>query len=127
MGDWTCEPSRIVPQRQQQASRCELTHHKCREMGFEKIGWFPNWIRYENMDEVRTELDQLAPIFNSGCSSELQPLMCSALLSVTQPCQDVCMRVWKSCRHQSGSLLVNRPRVLTCRRYPKHEYCERGM
>ena len=86
------------------------------------------------MEEAVAELDSLAPLFDSGCSDELQAFMCSAFFldegirpHQLPPCQEVCQRVWRNCRNTLGSLLEKRPRVMTCRIYPIDKDCHSGM
>ncbi|XP_072048867.1 uncharacterized protein [Amphiura filiformis] len=93
----------------------------CQELGFYHTR-FPNAHKHRSAEQVMRELEDedLQALIKSGCSSEIPSFVCAAFYPqcdngvTSDPCHEVCRRVWKDCKATAFELNMAKPEVFSC-------------
>ena len=93
----------------------------------------PNIFGHKTQDEAINSAHKFGPLLDTGCSSDLKALICSAhfpnYLAKSQttqlPCRSLCERVSDRCSYAIDKLNFLWPKELNCENLPQQESCYR--
>ncbi|XP_072049783.1 uncharacterized protein [Amphiura filiformis] len=101
----------------------------CRQLGFRYTRiQASNPFQHKDIDEALEAFydKELQNLMSTGCSTELASFVCASFFppcidgEVTKPCNKVCRRTWKACKHEANTLGFGKHEIFRCsKRYPQ--------
>lgn len=98
----------------------------CKNMPYSSVQ-FPNLMNHQTQDEAMSVASKLAPLVKVGCSSSMEPFLCSVLAppcNGTQkpilPCKGLCKSATKSCKELLKKFdIMSDQAMMRCKHLPK--------
>lgn len=97
----------------------------CKNIPYNSVQ-FPNLLNHQTQDEAMAVASKLAPLVKDGCSSSVEPFLCSVLAppcNGTQkpipPCKGLCKSATKSCKDLLKKFDNMSDQALRCKHLPK--------
>ena len=99
----------------------------CTPLGYHSV-YYPNARGHETQEEANTELEDFAPLIQSGCSPYLRHFLCAYYAPLCKtflppdlqvpPCRELCAHVYQQCQSLLLSQGFNWPNHLHCSLFP---------
>ncbi|GFR83848.1 hypothetical protein ElyMa_005985100 [Elysia marginata] len=91
---------------------------------------FPNLLGHGTVDSALQEMNQFYPLIKVGCSSQLEPFLCSLYFPPCQeiggevpPCRSLCLHARSGCEQLMQRYGFTWPSSMVCDRFPEKGFC----
>ncbi|GFR83859.1 frizzled-like protein [Elysia marginata] len=101
----------------------------CSNIGYNMTS-LPNSLGHGSVDSALQEMNQFHPLIKVGCSSQLEPFLCSLYIppcqeigGVVPPCRSLCLQARSGCEQLMQRFGYTWPSSMACDRFPENGFC----